>query len=111
VKRSNRLIKDADFQTILAKKTTHKNNYFIIYGLKQSLGHTRVGLSVSKKLGNAVVRNRIRRQIRMMLMATQDLTESIDYLIVVRSEYLKVTFLENQKQLTDCLLTLRRKLV
>ncbi len=111
MKRSHRLLKDADFQTILAKKTNQKNTAFTIYGSKQSLGHTRVGISVSKKIGIAVVRNKIRRQIRMMLTTKMDLTESIDYIVIVRAPYLEKRFIENQDALMQTIASLRRKLV
>ncbi len=111
MKRSNRLLKDADFQNILAKKTTYKHHQFVIYGTTNQLGLTRIGLSVSKKLGNAVVRNKIRRQLRMMMIQDLNLQDAVDYLIVVRSDYLKNTFLENKTQLHNGLATLRRKLI
>jgi ribonuclease P protein component len=84
VKRSHRLLKDADFQTVLNQKRFLKSQEFNLYGSKQALGLTRVGLSVGKKVGNAVVRNKIRRQIRMMLSTNLDLNDSIDYIVMVR---------------------------
>lgn len=111
MKRGHRLLKDADFQTILAKKTNHKIAQFTIYGLKQSLGHTRVGISVSKKIGIAVIRNKIRRQIRMMLTAKLNLNESVDYIVIVRAPYLEKAFNENQDALIQTIASLRRKLV
>lgn len=111
MKRSHRLIKDADFQNVLSKKISHRSACFTIYGSKQSLGHTRVGLSVSKKIGIAVVRNKIRRQIRMMFATGNSLTESIDYVVIVRSPYLNQTFQQNQHELQQQLVNLRRKIV
>lgn len=109
MKRQNRLLKDQDFQAVLARKIIEKKAGFILYALPQNKGLTRIGLSVSKKLGGAVERNKIRRQIRMMITNNLDLTQSIDHLVIVRSEYLKQTFIENQKQLLEGLLNLRRK--
>lgn len=111
MKRSHRLLKDADFQLVLSKKNHIKSSEFTIYGLKKQSGETRIGISVSKKIGIAVVRNKIRRQIRMMLSKHVVLTEPIDYIVIVRSLYLGKTFLENQKHLVNQLLSLRRKLV
>jgi ribonuclease P protein component len=110
VKRSHRLLKDADFQNILSKKKIQKSNTFLIYGATQNLGHVRVGLSVSKKLGPAVVRNKIRRQLRMMLTSGMNLNDNMDLLIVVRSAYLNSSFLENKTLLLEGILALRRKL-
>ena len=110
MKRSHRLLKDADFQVVLAKKIHIKSPEFTIYGSKKQTGETRIGISVSKKIGIAVVRNKIRRQIRMMLSKQFVLTEPIDYIVIVRHLYLDKTFLENQNHLLNQLSSLRRKL-
>ena len=110
MKRSHRLLKDADFQTVLNQKKFLKTQEFTIYGFTQSLGHTRVGLSVGKKVGNAVVRNKIRRQIRMMLSTNLDLQDPVDYIVMVRSPYLAQTFKNNQANLINLIKNLRRKL-
>ena len=111
MKRSHRLLKDADFQVVLAKKIQVKSPEFTIYGLKKQSGETRIGISVSKKVGIAVIRNKIRRQIRMMLSKQIVLTEPIDYIVIVRQLYLTKPFLENQTHLLSQLSSLRRKLV
>ena len=111
MKRSHRLLKDADFQVVLAKKISVKSPTFTIYGFKKPSGETRVGISVSKKNGIAVVRNKIRRQIRMMLNKEFPLTDPIDYIVIVRPAYLDKKFLENQSQLISQLSSLRRKLI
>jgi len=111
VKRSHRLLKDADFQVVLAKKIHVKSPEFTIYGFKKQSGETRIGISVSKKIGIAVVRNKIRRQIKMMLSKQFVLTDPIDYIVIVRHVYLGKTFLENQTHLISQLSSLRRKLI
>lgn len=111
MKSSHRLRKDADFQTILNQKKSIKNNEFTLFGLPQQLGFTRIGLSVSKKIGIAVIRNKIRRQIKMMLSQNLDFKDSIDYIIMVRPGYLTKTFQENQSSLLPLLSSLRRKLI
>ena len=40
------------------------NGYLVLYARKNSLGINRVGITVSKKLGHAVVRNRVRSRLR-----------------------------------------------
>ena len=109
MKRSHRILKDTDFKKIIANKLFSKSTQFLIYGFKQSLGVSRFGLSVSKKIGNAVARNRIKRQLRMMIQQQIDLNQSTDYVIIVRSEYLKKDFADNQTNLIQTIGLLRRK--
>lgn len=56
---------------------------------------TRVGFTVTKKNGNAVIRNRIRRRLREAVRchAAQDMQPSTDYVIVARREALTAPFL------------------
>ena len=77
-----------DFQEVIKAKQTVSNRIYVLYYKKNNLDHSRVGISASKKLGNAVVRNKIRRQIRMMAKEVIDFDFSIDYCIIVRKTYL-----------------------
>ena len=92
-------------QSLLAEslgitRQTVSNRIYVLYYKKNNLDHSRVGISASKKLGNAVVRNKIRRQIRMMAKEVIDFDFSIDYCIIVRKTYLDNTFEDNQKELS-----------
>ncbi len=59
--------KNHDFQEIINLKNSFANKTFIIYKRKNSLDYCRFGLSVGKKVGNAVMRNKIKRQLRHIL--------------------------------------------
>ena len=61
--------------------------------------HARVGISVSKKLGKAVVRNKIKRQVRMMLQQTIDFDKCYDYIVIIRNKYLDLDFNSNLNEL------------
>jgi len=57
-------------------------------------------LSVSKKLGDAVDRNKIKRQVRMMFLNIYDFENSpIDIICIVKPKYLENSFSDNQNQL------------
>ncbi len=61
----------------------------VIYWRKNRLGVTRLGLTVSKKLGNSPQRNRIRRIIRAAAFQKRDLLpKGCDVIIVARSKCL-----------------------
>lgn len=89
-----------DFQEVIKEKKTVSNRIYVLYYKKNELNHSRVGISSSKKLGNAVTRNKIRRQIRMMAQQVINFENSIDYCIIVRKSYLEQTFEGNKKELS-----------
>ena len=83
MKKEYRIKKNEDFQSIIKKKKSIANRQFVIY-FDQNKDHLRVGISVSKKLGHAVVRNRIKRQVRMMVQQVFDNNQKMDFIIIVR---------------------------
>lgn len=58
------LKKDRDFTKVYRKKHTAGNRSFVLYMLKNGTDTTRMGFTISKKVGSAVVRNRLKRQLR-----------------------------------------------
>ena len=65
-------------------------------------GVARVGFTVTKKVGNAVVRNRIRRRLReaVRVHAARDMQPGNDYVIVGRQEVLTAAFAEIKTELS-----------
>ena len=61
---SDSLKKYGDFQRVYKKGKSYANKYLIMYVLKQDTQENRIGISVSKKVGNSVVRHRLTRLIR-----------------------------------------------
>ena len=94
-------IKDPqEFKKIILKNDTIINNIFVIKKNKILLDHFRVGISVPKKLGNAVIRNKIKRQIRMMVMdITKNNIIKKDFIIITKAQYLNNNYLNNYKSL------------
>jgi ribonuclease P protein component len=75
----------AEFQRVYRARTTAADEIFVVYGLRNDGPVTRLGLSVSRKVGNAVVRNRWKRTLReaFRLHATK-LPPQLDLVIVPR---------------------------
>lgn len=99
-----------DFQEVIKEKKTVSNRIYVLYYKKNELNHSRVGISSSKKLGNAVTRNKIRRQIRMMAQQVINFDDSIDYCIIVKKSYLEQTFEDNKKELSILLEKANRRI-
>ena len=82
-----------DFTNIINKGKYYKNSYFVIYTLKNDLDHYRFGISVGKKVGNAVIRNKVKRQMRM-INYKKNYQNGMDYIIIIRSNYTNAVFSE-----------------
>ena len=100
MKKEYRIKKNEDFQSIIKKKKSIANRQFVIY-FDQNKDHLRVGISVSKKLGHAVVRNRIKRQVRMMVQQVFDNNQKMDFIIIVRYQFLNQNYHDNLESLVS----------
>lgn len=64
MKFSESLKKNRDFQTVYHQGKSQANKYLIMYALQNAGTRNRLGISVSKKVGNSIVRHRLTRLIR-----------------------------------------------
>jgi len=105
MKKELRIKKNQDFQTVFQKGQSFANRQFVVYSLKkEEQGHFRIGLSVSKKLGNAVMRNQIKRYIRQAIFELKDrLLPGYDYVIIARKPAAEMDFFEIKSSLTHVL--------
>lgn len=99
MKKRNRLRKNKEIAALVNKKISKSSSSFIIYYNQNDYSFSRVCISVSKKLGNAVIRNKIRRQIREMVKDIFALDKNKDYVIVARKLYNEKDFHQNKEQL------------
>ena len=100
MKKLYRIRKNEEFSSIIEKKKTISSSCFLLYIDDKKMDYSRIGISVSKKLGDAVVRNKIKRQVRMMFLNIYDFNSSnIDIICIVRPKYLENSFSFNQLEL------------
>ena len=59
-----RLRKTGDFKAVYTRGRSHVHPMMVVYVLNRGAGEARIGCSISKKLGGATVRNRIKRLLR-----------------------------------------------
>ncbi|WP_062350992.1 ribonuclease P protein component [Bacillus kwashiorkori] len=100
-----RLKKDQDFQLVFKKGKSFANRQFIIYkNEKEKQAFFRIGLSVSKKIGNAVTRNRIKRYIRQTFHELNDqIAKNYDYVVIARKPAAEMSFKEVKNSLIHVL--------
>lgn len=85
MKFSESLKKYGDFQRVYRKGKSYANRYLIMYILKNETQRNRVGISVSKKVGNSVVRHRITRLIRESYRLNEELfVGGLDIIVIAR---------------------------
>ncbi|AIY06984.1 ribonuclease P [Planococcus sp. PAMC 21323] len=102
--KDQRIKKNKEFQHIFKKGKSFANRQFIVYVLKSEQPEFRIGLSVSKKVGNAVARNRIKRYIRQTFLELKDdLLPNADYIIIARPQAATLDFHESKKSLEHVL--------
>lgn len=102
--KQQRIKKNTEFQRVFKKGKSFANRQFIVYMLKGDQEEFRLGLSVSKKVGNAVTRNRVKRYIRQAFLELKDdLLPNADYIIIARPQAAKLDFHESKKSLEHVL--------
>lgn len=109
MKKKNRLLKTKQFKEVLDYNKVKKSPQFIVFVKPNKLDYLRVGLSVSKKIGKAHERVKIRRQIRAYFSILNMYNISYDVVVIVRNGYNEVSFLERYEILKQSLSSLIRE--
>ena len=85
MRKAYRVKTEQDFQKVFQKGKSFANRKFVVYVLQKDQPHFRVGLSVGKKVGNAVKRNEIKRKIRASLTDMQPrIKPTLDFIVIDR---------------------------
>ena len=88
--KSSRLVKNEQFRAVLAQKRRFSDNLLTLYIAENGLGHSRLGVSVGKSLGSAVMRNRVKRLLREAFRQNQrQLPSGYDYLLMISARWSK----------------------
>src|SRR4051812_40414762 len=84
-----RLSRSADFDRVYREGRSHASRFLVVYALRAPAPEEdpRLGVSVSKKVGGAVERNRMKRLLREAFWAvSDDLPEGFDFVVVARPD-------------------------
>ena len=101
MKKEYRIKKSSEIEMIVKYKQSRANKHFVIYK-KENRGNThfRFAVSVSKKFGNAVERNKIKRQVREII-SKLDIISIFDVFVVVRKDSKTVSFQDKKESITS----------
>jgi len=110
MKKEIRIKSNEEFSFLVKTGKRIKTPEFHIYYLKNNKGNNRFGISVSTKLGNAVTRNRIKRQLRAIIddFNKSSTTQTLDIIVVAKQGFLNNTFKVNKEALLNSLKEIER---
>lgn len=98
------LRKSTDFSKIISNKQYVKNKYFSLYYKESST--TLYGITVPKKVGKAVLRNKLKRRVKNIITNNEKYIQpNYNYVIIIREPSLTLDY----ESLTNNLLTLMKK--
>ena len=104
MRKTGSIVRNKDFKRIYARGKNLANKYCVVYMVKNRAGVSRLGITVSKKLGNAVKRNRARRLLRESFrLLEHEVKDGFDLVIVARFMTVEAKQMSVQKALYDLL--------
>ena len=97
---SESLKKNRDFKTVYGNGKSRANKYLVMYVMKNGTEKNRIGISVSKKVGNSVVRHHLTRLIREIYRLNEHhFKKGLDIIFIVRVNAKKIDYHTLEKAL------------
>jgi ribonuclease P protein component len=95
LRKSTSLTASPEFERVYRRGSVYKGRLFSVHALPNTIGKPRLGLSVSKKVGTSVVRNKVRRRLREVFRSSAEaLPGEMDLVISARPAAAGATFEE-----------------
>lgn len=91
------LRKNSDFKNVYSARHSYANKYIVMYIFENGTDTNRLGVSVSKKVGNSIVRHRLARLIREAFrLNVKDIRSGLDIVVVARTSLKEKGFKETE---------------
>lgn len=96
-----RLRKDMEFKKVYNTGKNYYNRNLILYIRKNNLEETRVGYTITKKIGNAVIRNNIRRRMKEIYrLRFHSLKQGYDLIFIPKKNVVDISYKELESAMT-----------
>lgn len=93
MKFSDSLKKNRDFQNVYRNGRSYANRFLVMYILENHTSCNRIGISVSKKVGNSVIRHHVTRLIRESYRLQEDVFNSgLDIVVIARARAAEASY-------------------
>lgn len=104
MERKYRLRLNVDFRRVRKKGRSWANNLMVLCALPNDLEHSRFGFAVSKRIGKAVIRNRVRRRMREAVrLRHTSISEGWDMVFIARSAIAHTRYADISRAIDDLL--------
>ena len=101
--------KSKEIEQIIKNKESYGNKYFVIYKMKNETNSFRFALSIGRKFGIAVKRNKIKSQIRNIIRNNINMFENYNYIIVINPTSSNLNFLEIKENILDLTIKVNKR--
>lgn len=99
-----RLRKNIEFKRVYNKGKNYWNRNLILYVRKNGLEETRLGITITKKIGNAVIRNKIRRRMKEIYRLNHERVKpSYDLIFIPKKNVVDLSYKELENSLIHIL--------
>lgn len=103
------LKKNYDIEKLVQKKQSVGNKYYAIYFAESNIITPKIAISVSKKIGNAVVRNHEKRITREIVRLHLQELDYIEMLIVIKKNSLDLSFEKRNEEISYLLKVIKKR--
>lgn len=100
MKKKEIIKKSNDYTKVINKNNKLKNKYYSLFYIKSD--NTLFGISIPKKIGNAVIRNKNKRQIKNIIDNNKNnIQNGYNYVIIIRKEILSLSYQKKEQELIN----------
>lgn len=92
------LKKNIDFKRVYSTGNSYATSFLVLYWLSNQKKYNRFGFSISKKIGNAVTRNKLRRRLKEIIRFNEkNMVNGYDFIFIARKPVVKLEFIRLKK--------------